>query len=71
MAKAILVNTTSSPNKVIRKIGYKVRKGDSLARIAKRFQVSVRDLAKWNSLDLKRYLQPGQKLTIHVDVVNT
>jgi membrane-bound lytic murein transglycosylase D len=71
MAKAILVSTTGSPNKVIRKIGYKVRKGDSLARIAKRFQVSVRDLAKWNSLDLKRYLQPGQKLTIHVDVVNT
>jgi len=55
---------------IIRKIAYRVRKGDSLARIAKRFQVTVKDLAKWNRLDVKRYLQPGQRLTIYVDVLD-
>ena len=55
---------------IIRKIAYRVREGDSLARIATRFQVTVKDLAKWNRLDVKRYLQPGQRLTIYVDVLD-
>ena len=55
---------------IFRKIAYRVRKGDSLARIAKRFQVTVKDLAKWNRLDVKRYLQPGQRLTIYMDVLD-
>ncbi|WP_428623470.1 LysM peptidoglycan-binding domain-containing protein [Sedimenticola sp.] len=46
---------------------YRVKKGDSLARIAQRFNVSVSDLKKWNSLE-GRYLQPGQRLQLFVDV---
>jgi membrane-bound lytic murein transglycosylase D len=46
---------------------YKVRRGDSLARIAQRFKVSIADLRKWNTLDGK-YLQPGQRLKLYVDV---
>lgn len=46
---------------------YEVRKGDSLARIADRFDVSVRDLRKWNTLSGK-YIQPGQKLRLKLDV---
>jgi len=46
---------------------YTVRRGDSLARIAQRFNVRVSDLRRWNSLPGK-YLQPGQKLKLHVDV---
>ena len=68
---AVAITAVATQNEVIRKIGYRVRKGDSLARIAKRFQVSVRNLVKWNNLDLARYLQPGQRLTIYVNVVNT
>ena len=68
-ARPVVAATTAE--NIIRKIGYRVRKGDSLARIAKRFQVTVRELAKWNRLDVKRYLQPGQRLTIYVDVLNT
>lgn len=56
---------------MIRRIGYQVRKGDSLARIAQKFSVSVNDLVAWNKLDKRKHLQPGQKLTIFVDITNT
>jgi membrane-bound lytic murein transglycosylase D len=56
---------------MIRKIGYRVKKGDSLARIASKFSVTVEDLVVWNKLDQKKYLQPGQKLTIFVDITNS
>jgi membrane-bound lytic murein transglycosylase D len=52
-------------------ITYKVRKGDSLARIASKFKVSVDDIVKWNKIDSKQYLQPGQKLKLNVDVTRT
>ncbi|MEA5444573.1 LysM peptidoglycan-binding domain-containing protein [Gammaproteobacteria bacterium AB-CW1] len=54
-----------------RRVNYRVRSGDSLARIASRFGVSVNDLLRWNSLSADDYLQPGQQLTIIVDVTNT
>ncbi len=47
---------------------YKVRKGDSLARIAQKFSVTVNKLRRWNSLKKGKYLQPGQRLTLYVDV---
>ncbi len=47
---------------------YKVRKGDSLARIAQKFSVSVSKIRRWNSLPKGKYLQPGQRLTLYVDV---
>lgn len=53
---------------VIRKLNYKVRKGDSLARIADKFGVKVKDIVKWNSVNPSRYLQPGDSLTLFVDV---
>jgi membrane-bound lytic murein transglycosylase D len=46
--------------------GYRVRRGDSLYRIAGKFNVSVSDIITWNSLDPKAYLQPGQTLTLYV-----
>ncbi len=46
---------------------YRVRKGDSLSAIAQRFQVKVSDLKRWNTLSGK-YLKPGQKLVLYVDV---
>jgi membrane-bound lytic murein transglycosylase D len=49
------------------RLHYKVRRGDSLSRIAQRFKVSVADLKRWNTLDNK-YLQPGQQLKLYVDV---
>jgi len=56
---------------MVRKVGYRVRKGDSLARIASRFSVNVRDIASWNDLNTARYLQPGQSLVLYVDIRNS
>lgn len=53
---------------VIRTVRYGVRKGDSLARIAARFNVRVSEIARWNQLDVNRYLQPGQSLKLYVNV---
>jgi membrane-bound lytic murein transglycosylase D len=52
----------------VRKVNYTVRKGDSLARIAQKFRVTINQLADWNRLDASRYLQPGQRLVMYVDV---
>ncbi|HCH33354.1 MAG TPA: lytic transglycosylase [Oceanospirillaceae bacterium] len=52
---------------VIKKLSYKVRSGDNLSAIAYRFSVTVKDIQKWNQA-LKKYLQPGQKLTLYVNV---
>ena len=57
------------PRSVTRQqVHYRVRKGDSLARIAQKFSVTVRKLRRWNSLKKGKYLQPGQRLTLYVDV---
>jgi membrane-bound lytic murein transglycosylase D len=53
----------------LRKVNYTVRRGDSLYRIANNFRVSVNDIKRWNRLDGKKHLQPGQRLILHVDVI--
>ena len=55
------------PSQTIQPISYTVRNGDSLSRIASRYSVSVSDLHRWNSIKGK-YIQPGQKLRLYVDV---
>ena len=55
---------------IMRNITYKVRSGDSLARIADKFNVSISDIERWNNLSRRKYLQPGQKLKLSVDVTN-
>ena len=57
----------------LRRIGpdrYRVRQGDSLARISQKFNVRISDLKRWNAAEVKaKYLQPGQMLTLYVDVM--
>lgn len=50
-----------------RKVGYEVRSGDSLSLIASRFKVSIKNITRWNNLDARKYLKPGQRLTLYVD----
>ena len=45
------------------RIRYRVRKGDSLYTIAHKFQVSVRNLKRWNKVG--RYIRPGQRLVVY------
>ena len=42
-----------------------VRRGDSLWGVARRYGVSVKQLAAWNGLSTKTVLRPGQRLTVH------
>jgi membrane-bound lytic murein transglycosylase D len=66
------INTSAyQKREMIQKVGYYVRKGDSLAKIANKFSVTIKDLIAWNNLDVKKYIKPGQKLTIYVDITNT
>ena len=58
----------SSGEKVMRKVKYRVRNGDSLARIASKFQLRIKDILRWNEIDASKYLQPGQSLTLFVNV---
>lgn len=53
---------------ITRKIGYRVRRGDSLDKISRKFRVSISQLRRWNNLPKGKYLQPGQRLTVYVDV---
>ncbi|NNF51540.1 MAG: LysM peptidoglycan-binding domain-containing protein [Gammaproteobacteria bacterium] len=64
------VATASPPaDRTLRRISYTVRSGDSFARISGRFRVSVAQLQKWNKAAARqKYLRPGQKLTLYVDV---
>ena len=56
----------------IRKLGYRVRSGESLATIASKFNVNVRDILEWNNdLRSRKYIHPGDRLTLYVDVAQT
>jgi membrane-bound lytic murein transglycosylase D len=61
------VTTTTTAGEKPRKLSYRVKRGDSLYIIAKRFSLSISDIAKWNRLNSKKYLQPGQLLTLFID----
>lgn len=65
---AIYTKSGHNPDGHLKKVGYRVRNGDNLSRIASRFNLSVNDIVKWNSLRPGRYLQPGQALTLYVDI---
>lgn len=43
---------------------YIVKRGDSLWLIAKKFDILIKDLRKWNNLKKGKHLQPGQSLII-------
>jgi membrane-bound lytic murein transglycosylase D len=51
-----------------RSVHYTVRSGDSLYRISRKFSVSISQLREWNDLREGKYLQPGQRLKVYVDV---
>ena len=72
--KLVIWSDSKAPSQrsasLIRTVTYQVRNGDSLARIANKFNVTIGDIEKWNNINRSRYLQPGQRLTLKVDVTN-
>lgn len=65
------VSDSAREDAIIRQVSYQVRKGDSLSRIASKFNVKTKDIVRWNGLNPKRYLQPGQTLILHIDVTRS
>jgi membrane-bound lytic murein transglycosylase D len=63
------IDSGPASSEMLRTISYTVRSGDSLSRIADRYNVSINDIHRWNSINGK-YLQPGQKLKLFIDVRN-
>ncbi|SDK46338.1 membrane-bound lytic murein transglycosylase D [Maridesulfovibrio ferrireducens] len=47
-------------------VKYKVRRGDNLYGIARRFGVKVSSLMKWNRLNSKSIIRPGDKIKVYV-----
>ena len=68
--RKLVVWTKKSPPRAAkaerRKLFYKVRRGDSLAFIASKFQVKINDIKHWNNIAQQKYIQPGQLLTLYV-----
>ena len=62
-------NSTPRSVNTIRSISYTVRRGDSLYLISQKYNVSITDLKSWNGLERQKYLKPGQKLKLQIDVV--
>ena len=48
-------------------ISYKVKSGDSLYTISRHFKVTINDLKRWNHVNLKKYLKPGQELKVIIN----
>jgi peptidoglycan lytic transglycosylase D len=47
---------------------YIVQQGDSLWLIARKFDIHVKDLLKWNNLKKGKHLQPGQSLIVQQNI---
>jgi len=69
--------TTQTPPKVAKvqplegraqEIWYTVQRGDSLWEIARRFDVTVAQLSRWNQIDVRRPIRPGLRLRIYKDI---
>ncbi len=61
--------STPARNRQVRRLNYQVRRGESLSKIASKFNVSVQNIIAWNeTVDVKKYIHPGDRLTLYVDV---
>jgi membrane-bound lytic murein transglycosylase D len=71
-AAAVSSPIPASREPMVKKLGYRVRDGDSLARIAGKFKIGIDEIIGWNSkLEGKKYIHPGQVLTLYVDITGS
>ena len=58
--------TTEASAPRFRRLSYKVRRGETVASLAERFEVSPGQLRRWNELPKNRPLKPGRELLVFV-----
>jgi membrane-bound lytic murein transglycosylase D len=68
IAESPRMSPTAALGNTTRKVRYKVRNGDSLYVIARKFRVGIDQIAHWNNIDKNKILRPGTTLTMYVDV---
>jgi len=71
IGKTGLSEITKTGIDINKEITYTVRDGDNLSRIAKKYNVNVKDIVSWNQIKESQILKPGQKLLITVNVINS
>jgi membrane-bound lytic murein transglycosylase D len=67
--KTLTLFQSPAPAAVSKKSGpikHTVQRGDSLWSIAKRYNVRVNDLMRWNDLSKNAVIQPGQSIKINL-----
>jgi membrane-bound lytic murein transglycosylase D len=67
--KLLVVNKTAT-QKADNKITYQIKSGDTLHKIASKFDVSKKDILGWNKVKNESYIHPGQELTIYLTAKN-
>lgn len=68
VGQKLVIWKNSSEGAIVRTVFYSVRSGDTISGIATKFKVKSNDIVKWNDLSNQKYLKPGQKLKLYVDV---
>jgi membrane-bound lytic murein transglycosylase D len=68
IGQELVIWKNNSDGAIIRTVFYSVRNGDTISGIAHKFRVRSSDIVKWNNLEGQKYLKPGQKLKLYVDV---
>lgn len=66
----LLVVNKSATTKEDNKITYQIKTGDTLHKIASKFDVSKQDILSWNKVKNESYIHPGQELTIYLTAKN-
>ncbi|WP_257265730.1 LysM peptidoglycan-binding domain-containing protein [Endozoicomonas sp. ONNA2] len=69
--KLVVWKRQDSQIAVVRKVHYEVRSGDSLAKIASKFNVNVDQIRDWNSDMSGKFIHPGQQVTLFVNVTRS
>jgi membrane-bound lytic murein transglycosylase D len=59
-----MAGADAEDNDGTKEVVYKVRPGDTLWNIGRRFNLKARDIMTWNNLDTSQVLQPGDSLTL-------
>ncbi len=66
----LLVANKAAAQTTDNKITYQIKSGDTLHKIASKFDVSKKDILSWNKVKNESYIHPGQELTIYLTAKN-
>jgi membrane-bound lytic murein transglycosylase D len=69
-ASTIMQTDPALPETATGMVNYTVRQGDSLWLIARRYSTTVAKLSSWNNLVENSIINPGQVLSLQMDVAN-